>query len=124
MNELQNMAQKMVYPEHLAPIFNWPAIGGPLVAQQSDARCDIEKLLADQRTAFAWAQAEHLAVLSMNADRNGAYLVIAPSARLAGLFGDEMACVLRRDEGGVQIKFWMGCIDHIRIFWREVTCVH
>lgn len=113
-----------IYPEHLAPVFHWPAIGGPLLPEQKDARCDIEKVLADQRAGFEWAQAEHLAVLSINADRNGAYLCIAPSPRLIDLFGEEMACIHQRTEGGVQTKFWLGCIGHIRVFWREVTCVH
>jgi hypothetical protein len=34
---------------------------------------DVERLLADQRSAWDWAIAKHVAVLSINADRNGAY---------------------------------------------------
>ena len=118
-----------VYPEHLAPVFDWPAVGGPLNsanpnARARDARCDIDQLLADIRAAWEWAKASHVAVLSIDADRNGAYLRLVESPRLRGLFGDECAMVKRSEKDGLRTEIWLGCIGHIRVFWREVTCVH
>lgn len=107
-------------PEHLAPSFN-AAVGGPL---SGDARCDIDKLLADIRSAWDWAAANQVAVLSVNADRNGAYLVIAPSQKLHRLFGDECAQWRQHTQDGLRTENWIGCIGHIRVFWWEVTCVH
>lgn len=113
------------YPEHLAPVFNWPLISGALNGQRTtDARHDIDKLFADMRTAWDWAIANQVAVIGLDADRNGAYLRIAPSARLRTLFGDECAMIHRKTEAGLQTEWWIGSIEHIRVFWREVSCVH
>ncbi len=123
-----------LYPEHLSPVFDWPAVGGPLNAtspkagtsgeRNQDARCDIDKLLEDMRSAWAWAKASHVAVLSVDADRNGAYLRLAASPRLRTLFGDECAMIQRHEKADLRTETWLGCIGHIRVFWREVTCVH
>lgn len=113
------------YPEHLAPVFAWPNIDGPMNGHRDrDARCDIATALADQRTAFDWATSKQLAVLSVNADRNGAYLCVAPSPMIYTLFGEECAWIQRKVENGLSTELWLGCIGHIRVFWREVKCVH
>lgn len=111
-------------PEYLLPLLNVP-VGGPINGSRGhDTPCDFEKLLADQRTAWDWAVANRLAVLSANADRNGAYLVLAPSPRLHTLFGEERSCVHQSVQNGMRIELWVGSIEHIRVFWREVSCVH
>lgn len=110
------------FPEHLAPAFIAPLSKGPLDA--SDARHDIDKLLADQRQVWDWAMAAGLAVLSINGDRNGAYLCVAPSEHIYKLFGDECALIQRKTLDGLRVESWMGMVGHIRIFWREVKCVH
>lgn len=111
------------HPEHLAPLLFWHGLGGPINGhRQSDARTDIAALLADQRTAWDWAEANHVAVLSINGDRNGAYLFVAASRSLYTLFGEECAWVKRSIERGVETTLWLGCIGHIRVFWREVKC--
>lgn len=114
------------YPEHLSPVFDWPAVGGPLDATRTgDARCNIDRLLVDMSAAWDWAAANHLAVLSIDADRNGAYLRLAPAPRLRTLFGDECACIRRTVEHGLQVERWIGTIgENIRVFWQEVACVH
>jgi hypothetical protein len=114
-----------IYPEHLQPVFQWPAVGGALNGLRgSDARSDIDKIFADLRTAWDWAIANQVAVIGLDADRNGAYLRVAPSPRLHTLFGDECANVHRKTEAGLRVEWWIGGIGHIRVFWREVTCVH
>lgn len=110
------------FPEHLAPAFIAPLSKGPLDA--SDARHDIDKLLGDQRQVWDWAMAAGLAVLSINGDRNGAYLCVAPSEYIYKLFGDECALIQRKTQDGLRVESWMGMVGHIRIFWREVKCVH
>ncbi|MBI2278176.1 MAG: hypothetical protein HYU74_12550 [Dechloromonas sp.] len=117
-------ANLSMYPEHLAPALHWHGLGGPMNGQRSkDARCDFDAVMADQRTAWEWAAAKHLAVLSVNADRNGAYLCLAASPTLATLFGDECSRVTRIVQGALATELWMGCIGHIRVFWREVKCL-
>lgn len=106
--------------EHLSPAFIWPNLGGPI----SDARVDIDSMLDDIRQAWDWAIANHLAVLSVNADRCGAYICIAAVPKLYTVFGDECSWVQRKDEGCLRTELWIGCIGHIRVFWREVKCVH
>lgn len=109
-------------PEHLAPAFASPLTKAPI--NERDARTDIDKLLADQRQVWNWAVANGLAVLSINGDRNGAYLCVAPAKNITVLFGDECAQVQRRTEGGFCTETWMGMVGHIRVFWRDVKCVH
>lgn len=114
-----------IYPEQLAPVFDWPAVGGPLNRQDNQrAPCSIDKLLADIRIAWDWAQLNHVPILSVDADRNGVYLRLVATPRLYTLFGDECATVRREEKNGQRIEVWLGCIGHIRAFWREVTCVH
>lgn len=112
-----------LYPEHLAPALSSPIPRGP-INHGTDARYDIDKLLADQRQVWNWAVANSLAVLSVNGDRNGAYLCIAPAAHLQRLFGDECAMIQRRTEFGLATETWLGVVGHIRVFWRDVKCVH
>jgi len=117
------------YPEHLAPAF-LPAPSAPIGGQSPDARCDMDKLFADMRKAFEFALANHLAVLSVNADRFGAYLVVAESPMLQALFGEESCLVDHKTDAGLRIEIWLGGVDNVRVFWREVkcawevTCVH
>lgn len=107
------------WPEHLIPAFH-PPVGGPI---RFDFR-NFETMMADLRTASDFARAQQLAILQMAFDRNGAYLVIAPSPRLYKIFGNECAWVQRKVEHGLRIEHWLGCIGHIRVFWREVKCMH
>lgn len=104
-------------PEFLVPSLNITA-GGAM----ADARHDIERLLADQKTAWDFARTKGLAVLTVAADRNGAYLVVAPSKDIYTLFGEECGQWRRHVDAGTTIKYWLGCIGHIRVFWREVKC--
>lgn len=115
-----------LYPEHLSPVFNWPAVGGPLAASPTgDARLNIDRLMQDMRAAWDWAMANHVAVLSIDADRNGAYLRLAPSPRLRTLFGEECACIHSFPSHGLQVQRWIGTVgQNVRAFWQEVTCVH
>lgn len=111
-------------PEHLLPGF-LPAPSGPLNGTRPrDVRCAVDALVTDMKTALNWATSAQLAVLSINADRNGAYLVVAPSPRLKTLFGEECTWFHRYTDHGLLIEHWLGAIGHIRVFWREVTCVH
>lgn len=113
------------YPEHLAPLLHWHGVSGAISGKRSgDARMDVERLLADQRTAWEWAIAKQVAVLSINADRNGAYLFVAASPMLQTLFGDECTWISRYVEHGLETSLWIGCIGHIRVFWLEVKCAH
>lgn len=111
------------YPEHLAPAFASPIQRGPINGR-ADARYDIDKLLADQKQVWDWAMTKGIAVLSVNGDRNGAYLCVVPTANIYELFGDECAQVQRKSENGLLTETWLGLVGHIRVFWREVTCVH
>jgi hypothetical protein len=106
-------------PEHLAPSLV-AAVGGPI----RDARHDLDRLIEDQKTAMRFAIAHHLPILTMAADRNGAYLVVAPTRHIYTLFGDECAQWRRHVDGAVTTEYWLGCIGHIRVFWREVKCMH
>jgi hypothetical protein len=108
-------------PEFMAPSLNPPTRGA---INRGDARSDIDALLADQKTAWNFAVAHNLAILSVNADRNGAYLVVTPNKDIYKLFGDECGMWRRHVEGGLTTEHWIGCIGHIRVFWREVKCVH
>ena len=111
--------------EHLAPALNVP-VGGPINGhRQKDYRTDFDRLQADMASAWRFATKHHLAVLTVAGDRNGAYLVIAPSPKLKTLFGDE-AARWRMDPAtnGMRVEYWLGLIGNIRVFWREVTCVH
>lgn len=110
------------FPEHLAPAFIAPLCSGQVNA--ADARYDIDKLLADQRSVWDWATAAGLAVLSINGDRNGAYLCVAPADHIYKLFGEECAQIQRKTQDGLCVETWMGLVGHIRVFWREVKCVH
>lgn len=114
------------YPEHLMPALRWQPVSRPITEREksSDPRSCIDKLLDDQRRIFNWAQSEHLAVLSINADRNGAYACVAAQAALYKIFGDECAKVHERSENGVVLEYWIGLVGEIRVFWREVKCVH
>lgn len=113
-----------ITPDYLLPSLAQP-VGGPLLARPgSDARCDFDKLQADQRTAWEWAIANHIAPLTCAFDRNGAYLVLPPSPRLYAIFGKECNWWHQSTNNGLRTQLWLGCIGHIRVFWREVTCVH
>ncbi len=110
-------------PEFVIPALAQP-VGGPLTPG-GDVHCDLDRLFADMRTAWHFAERNYLAVLTIAADRNGAYMVVSPTARLAPIFGAE--CGLLRSEppqNGVVVEHWLGCIGHIRVFWREVKCAH
>lgn len=111
------------YPEHLAPAFSAPIPKGP-INDAGDARYDIDKLLHDQRQVWDWAVANRLAVLSVNGDRCGAYLCVAPTRNIYTLFGDECSQVQRKTKNGLCTETWLGLVGHIRVFWREVKCVH
>lgn len=111
-------------PEHLAPAF-FHIPSGPINGhRERDYRCDFDKLQADMRTAWEFAIAKHIAVLTVGADRCGTYLIVAHSRQLHTLFGNECAWVQRKVDAGLRTEIWLGCIGHIRVFWREVTCVH
>ncbi|WP_306603882.1 hypothetical protein [Azonexus sp.] len=113
-------------PEHLSPSLAQP-VGGPINGQrEKDHRCDFERLQKDQRTAWAFAQRHHLAVLTVAADRNGAYLVVAPAQRLLSIFDDECACWRSEpSNNGMKIEHWVGLANgNIRVFWRDVKCAH
>lgn len=110
------------FPEHLAPAFIAPLCKGQV--NTADARTNIDKLLADQRQVWDWAVASGLAVLSINGDRNGAYLCVAPAKHIYSLFGDECAQIQRQTRDGLCTETWIGLVGHIRVFWREVKCVH
>lgn len=103
-------------PEYLSPSLLVP-VGGPI----PDARLDIERLLEDMKTGMRFAAAKHLPILTMAADRNGAYIVIAPTKTLKTLFGDECAPWRREVSHGLLTEHWLGLVGHIRFFWREVT---
>ena len=105
-------------PEFMAPSL----ISPPSVAINRDARTDIVALLNDQKSAWDFAVANNIAVLAVAADRNGAYLVVAPSKNIYVLFGDECSMWRRHTDAGLTTEHWLGCINHIRVFWREVKC--
>lgn len=106
------------YPEMMYPSLNIVA-GGPI---NGEARREVDSYLGDIKTAMDFATAKHLAVLTMAADRNGAYLVVAPHPTIYALFGDECGQWRRHTENGLTTEHWLGCIGHIRVFWREVKC--
>lgn len=108
-----------ICPEYLAPSLAVPA-GGPI----PDARLDIERLLEDQKEAMRWAINASVPILTMAADRNGAYIVVAPVKHIYALFGEECGQWRRHTENGLTTEHWLGCIGHIRVFWREVKCTH
>lgn len=112
--------------EHLFPALRWQPVSQPITKRTNDAdpRTAIDKLLDDQRRVWTWAQDKHLAVLSVNADRNGAYACIAPHPDLYTMFGEECVKVHSRDENGLILEYWMGLVGELRVFWREVKCVH
>jgi hypothetical protein len=111
-----------IIPEHLAPAFFAP-VGGPINGNRRiDYRVDFDRLQEDMRTAWRFAVEKHLAVLQVSGDRNGAYLVVAASPRLTAIFGEECCQWVTRTENGLTTEHWVGCIDHIRVFWREVKC--
>ncbi len=107
-------------PEHLQPAFHAP-VGGPIRKQSPGT---FEDYIRDIRKAVEFALAKGLMVISINADRNGAYLVVVPQPTLYKLFGDECASVQRRTEAGLVTELWLGSLDNVRVFWREVKCVH
>lgn len=112
------MASSATCMEHLAPSLAAP-VGGPI----RDARMEIGQLMTDMQTAVDFCTAQHIPVLTIAADRNGAYLVVAPAAHLRVLFGDECTCWRRGVSGHLVTEHWIGLIGHIRVFWREVnTC--
>lgn len=104
-------------PEFLLPLFHAP-VGGPVCFDFTD----FEKVMDDLRTATDFARAQHINILSASFDRNGAYLFVVASPHLYKLFGDECGWVRDATENGLRIQFWLGCIGHIRVFWREVKC--
>lgn len=106
-------------PEFLAPSLNVPT---RVAMNGGDARTDIDTLLADQKAAWEFAMANRLAILATAADRNGAYLVVAPAKHIYKLFGEECGMWRRHSDAGLTTEHWLGCIGHIRVFWREVKC--
>lgn len=123
---MQNDFPAFPYPEHLMPALRWQPVSSPITNREvaGDARTCIDKLLDDQRRIYAWAQSHHLAVLSINADRNGAYICVAAQPSLYRLLGDECTKVCSRIENGLALEYWIGLVGEIRVFWREVKCVH
>ncbi|RIX47469.1 MAG: hypothetical protein D3M94_07290 [Rhodocyclales bacterium GT-UBC] len=119
MNNVINFPTLAPALEHLAPSLNVPT-SRPL----NDARTDIESLITDIRFAFNYAQEHALAVLSVNADRFGAYMIIAPTEHVKTLFGAECTCWRNYESEGTATEHWVASIEHIRVFWREVKCVH
>ncbi len=105
-------------PEFLAPALLPPTRG----SITSDARLSIGSLMDDMKTAWDFAVAKKLAVLNVAADRNVAYLIVAPSRDIYTLFGDECGQWRRHTENGITTEHWLGCIGHIRVFWRETKC--
>lgn len=108
-----------ICPEYLAPSLNPPS-GGPI----KDARADIDRLLEDMKEGMRFAIAQRLPILTMAADRNGAYLVVAPVKHIKALFGDECGLWRRKVDAGMTTEHWLGCCGHIRFFWREIKCTH
>lgn len=108
-----------VFPEIFGPSFT-PAPGGPIGTK--DARLDFASLTIDMKTAWDFAIAKALPVLNVAADRNGAYLVIAPTKDIYELFGDECGQWRRHTDNGMTTEYWLGRIGHIRVFWREFKC--
>lgn len=112
-------------PEHLAPGV-MPAPSMPM--NGGDARREFTQLLCDQFEGVKYCEANQIAVLSIGADRHGAYINVAPVAKLRTLFGDECACIKRSVNAGLSIEIWIGTITTvagvIRVFWREVACMH
>lgn len=92
-----------------------PAVGGPI----DDARCNIDRLFEDMKAAMRFAIRHSLPILTMAVDRNGAYLVIAPVSHVYTLFGDECSRIKSKPEGGLMVEQWLGCMDNVRVFWRE-----
>lgn len=125
MTQVITIFDNALAPEHMLPSLHAP-VGGPINGERAkDYRCDFEQLQADMRTAWDFAAAQHLPVLTAACDRNGAYLVVAPSKHIYKLFGDEAACWQRvPGKNGVVVEHWMGAIGHIRVFWRDVKCTH
>lgn len=119
MNNVINFPTLAPALEHLAPSLNVPT-SRPL----NDARTDIEGLITDIRFAFDFAQKHALAVLSVNADRFGAYMIIAPTDNIRKLFKKDCVCWRNFEQAGTNTEHWVASIKHIRVFWREVKCVH
>lgn len=106
-------------PEILAPSLCQP-VRGPI--NGADQRLDFAALQDDMKLAWDFATAKGLSVLTVAADRNGAYLVVAPHPSIYALFGDECGQHRRHVDHGLTTEHWLGCIGHIRVFWREVKC--
>ena len=106
-------------PEFLSPSLCQP-VRGPI--NGADQRLEFASLIDDMKTAWDFAVAKGLAVLTVAADRNGAYLVVAAHPSIYALFGDECGQHRRHVDNGMTTEHWLGCIGHIRVFWREVRC--
>lgn len=106
-------------PEFLAPSLCQP-VRGPI--NSADQRLDFAALQADMKQAWDFATAKGLSVLTVAADRNGAYLVVAPHPSIYALFAGECGQHRRHVGHGLTTEHWLGCIGHIRVFWREVKC--
>lgn len=104
-------------PEYFAPSMAVP-VGGAI----ADARTNLEQLFEDMQTGMLYANTKHLPILTIAADRNGAYLVVAPTRDIYKLFGNECATWRRQVEGQMTVEHWFGMVGHIRFFWREVKC--
>lgn len=115
----QNHTMPGTVPEYFVPALA-PAVGGPI----KEARMKIEDMLDDMLEGKRWADAQKLPVLSVGVDRNGAYLVVAPAKHIYTLFGKECGWWRRHEEAGLTTEHWLGCVGHIRFFWREVKCTH
>lgn len=106
-------------PEILSPA-SLPAVGGPI----GDARRNIDQMVEDMKTAMRFAIRNSLPILTMAVDRNGAYLVIAPVGHAREVFGDECGLISAKPEGGMVVEQWLGCVDNVRVFWREFKPAH
>lgn len=114
---------------HHMPAVSMPELFFPSLCQpvrqpinSKDQRLDFDALQADMKMAWDFAVAKGLSVLTVAADRNGAYLVVAAHPSIYALFGEECAQHRRHVEHGLCTEHWLGCIGHIRVFWREVKC--
>ncbi len=98
-----------------------PSLSIPVGSAMPDSRKDFDQLQKGMRAAWGFAEKNHLAVLTVAGDRNGAYLVIAPCAYLAALFGNDAGCWRKEPaKGGHTLEYWMAEREQFRVFWREV----
>lgn len=123
MAEIIDLPQPAACLEYFIPSLLQP-VGGPINGDK-DYRKEFDELQRDQRTAWEFAKRHGLAVLTVAGDRNGAYLVVSATPRLRQIFGEEAARWRWGESNGSLVEYWLGLIDErIRVFWREIKCVH